>query len=153
MGDISDGLKYKEGNYSVENPFTAVKEWWEDVQQAEELAGTEEYLKEYMQQRKKKAEKKHYLVEGAVLRCTRCTLEPQTPFDKEFRAPAGSDRVVLKTRKNQRARNEMGQRFATLEDSEKFQNIEPFGNCKNPPTVRRKKRQSGWQRNRKSCAH
>jgi len=28
MGDISDGLKYKEGNYSVENPFTAVKEWW-----------------------------------------------------------------------------------------------------------------------------
>lgn len=139
MGDISDGLKYKEGNYSVENPFTAVKEWWEDVQQAEELAGTEEYLKEYMQQRKKKAEKKHYLVEGAVLRCTRCTLEPQTPFDKEFQAPAGSDRVVLKTRKNQRARNEMGQRFATLEDSEKFQNIEPFGNCKNPPDREKEK--------------
>lgn len=131
---VVDTMKEMFANYrSVENPFTAVKEWWEDIQQAEELVGTEGYLKDYMEARKKAAEKKHYLVEGAVLRCTRCTLEPKTPFEKEFQAPTGSDRVVLKTVQNKTAKNKAGQCFATIRDSQKFKNIEPFGNCENPP--------------------
>lgn len=132
MGNGSDSSKYLEGNYS-DNPFKAVKEWWEDEQQARELMDEEEYIKACMQYAKSKREEHHYLVDGSVLTCTRCTMEPDTPIDKEFTAPEGSNEVLLKVTKNQRYHNGAGQYFATVDDSKKFDNIEPFGNCKNTP--------------------
>lgn len=127
-----DNSKYLEGNYS-DNPFKAVKEWWEDEEQARELADAEEYMKAYMEYEKSKREEHHYLVDGAVLKCTRCTMEPKKPFGKEFTAPEGSDKVLLKVTKNKRYFNGAGQCFATIADSKKFDNIQPFGNCDNPP--------------------
>lgn len=132
MANDGDNSKYLEGNYS-DNPFKAVKEWWEDEEQARELADAEEYMKAYMEYEKSKREEYHYLVDGAVLKCTRCTMEPKKPFGKEFTAPEGSDKVILKVTKNKRYLNGAGQYFATIADSKKFDNIQPFGNCDNPP--------------------
>lgn len=135
MGDKSEELKYMEKgySYSTNEPFTAAMEWWGDLKQAQEMLDAEDYMKSYMSQRNQEAEKRHYLVDGAVLTCTRCTLEPQTPFNEEFSAPEGSDKVILKTEQNKTAKNKMEQCFATRDDSKKFINIVPFGNCKNPP--------------------
>lgn len=133
MGNNSDDSKYLEGNYSATNPFKAVKEWWEDTKQAQELQNAEEYMEAYMQYLKDKRNEHHYLVDGSVLTCTRCTTKPQTPIDREFTAPEGSDRVILKVTMQDRYKNDAEQCFATVKDSKKFDNIEPFGNCLNPP--------------------
>lgn len=135
MSDKSEELKYTEEgySYSTNEPFTPAMEWWGDLKQAQEMLDVEDYMRKYMSHRGLEAGKKHYLVDGAVLRCTHCTLEPQTPFNKEFSAPEGSDKVILKTEQNKTAKNKMEQCFATKGDSKKFINISPFGNCKNPP--------------------
>ncbi len=133
MSDNNDGSKYLEGNYSTKNPFKAVKEWWEDTEQAQELQNAEEYMEAYMQYLKDKRDEHHYLVDGSVLTCTRCTMKPQTPLDKEFTAPEGSNEVILKVTMQDRYKNGAEQLFATIKDSKKFDNIEPFGNCLNPP--------------------
>lgn len=133
MGDNNDESKYLEGNYSANNPFKAVKEWWEDTKQAQELENAEEYFEAYMQYLKDKKDEHHYLVDGSVLTCTRCTMKPQTPIDKEFTAPEGSNEVILKVTMQDRYKNAAEQLFATIKDSKKFDNIEPFGNCLNPP--------------------
>lgn len=133
MGDNNDESKYLEGNYSANNPFKAVKEWWEDTKQAQELQNAEEYFEAYMQYLKDKKDEHHYLVDGSVLTCTRCTVKPQTPLDKEFTAPEGSNEVILKVTMQDRYKNAAEQLFATIKDSKKFDNIEPFGNCLNPP--------------------
>lgn len=90
-------------------------------------------MKAYMEYEKSKREEYHYLVDDAVLKCTRCTMEPKKPFGKDFTAPEGSDKVILKVTKNKRYLNGAGQYFATIADSKKFDNIQPFGNCDNPP--------------------
>lgn len=133
MGDNNDESKYLEGNYSANNPFKAVKEWWEDTKQAQELQNAEEYFEAYMQYLKDKKDEHHYLVDGSVLTCIRCTVKPQTPLDKEFTAPEGSNEVILKVTMQDRYKNAAEQLFATIKDSKKFDNIEPFGNCLNPP--------------------
>ena len=132
MGKDSDELKYLEGNYS-DIQLKAVSERWEDEKQARELLDVEEYMKAYLHYVESKRDEHHYLVNDTILTCTRCTKEPKTPIDKEFTAPKGSDEVLLKVTKNQRYHNGAGQYFATVDDSKKFDNIEPFGNCKNPP--------------------
>ena len=132
MGKGSKESKYLEGNYS-QNPIKAIKEYCEDVKQARELLDVEEYMKTYLHYVECAREEHHYLVEDAILTCTRCTTEPVTPIDIEFTAPEGSDEVRLKVTKNKRYFNGAGQYFATVDDGKKDDNIEVFGNCKNPP--------------------
>lgn len=130
---MGDGSKYLEGNYSKTNLFRALKEHSEDLKQSQELENDEEYMTAILQYLKDKREEHHYLVDGAVLRCTCCTMDPQQPLEKWFEAPEGSDEVVLKVTQNKSMVNGAGQYFATIKDSKKFDNIQPFGNCKNPP--------------------
>ena len=132
MGKKQDeSLKYMEGNYS--NIWRLPEEFWEDVQQASEMMDAEEYWKDYMDNEKAAREEHHYLVEGAVLTCTACTMKPVRPFKEEFTAPEGSNERQLKITEERKLLNGAGQRFATVKDRVKWENIEPFGNCKNPP--------------------
>ena len=132
MGKKQDeSLKYMEGNYS--NIWRLPGEFWEDVQQASEMMDAEEYWKDYMDNEKAAREEHHYLVEGAVLTCTACTMKPVRPFKEEFTAPEGSNERQLKITEERKLLNGAGQRFATVKDRVKWENIEPFGNCKNPP--------------------
>lgn len=134
MSDIGEknSKKYLEGNYS-KNIFEAFFQKQEDEKQALELSTIEEYMKDYMKSLKAQREAQHYLVDGAILRCTHCTMEPVTISGLTFTAPMGSDEVVLKVTNNQYFHNDMGQYFATIKDSDAKKNINPFGNCKNPP--------------------
>lgn len=74
----------------------------------------------------------HYLVDGALLTCTSCTLEPVKGMDKMFSAPPKSNYRTLKVTQNTFYRAH-GQLFATVKDCQKFDNITPFGNCNNRP--------------------
>ena len=132
MGKKQDeSLKYMEGNYS--NIWRLPEEFWEDVQQASEMMDAEEYWKDYMDNEKAAREEHHYLVEGALLTCTACTMKPVRPFKEEFTAPEGSSERQLRITEERKLLNGAGQRFATVKDRVKWENIEPFGNCKNPP--------------------
>lgn len=137
---MADGTKYLEGNYSTSNPFAAITEWAEDLKQAQELDKAEAYMEDYMQKRKKQSSEHHYLVDGAVLTCTCCTIKPQKPNRKSFTAPADCKEVLLKTTQNSTAKNSEEQCFATIKDCKKFENIKPFGNCKNPPDREKEKK-------------
>lgn len=128
---IKDNHKYLEGNYS-DNAYEAYLQQLEDSQQAHELSIAEEYMKAYLQGLKSQRKEHHYLVDGAILTCTHCTMEPKTPFSKTFTAPAGSDQVILKVTSHTSYKNDAGQIFATTKDCSK-DNISAFGNCKNPP--------------------
>ena len=97
------------------------------------MMDAEEYWKDYMDNEKAAREEHHYLVEGAVLTCTACTMKPVRPFKEEFTAPEGSNERQLKITEERKLLNGAGQRFATVKDRVKWENIEPFGNCKNPP--------------------
>ncbi len=129
---MSDEKKYMEGNYSS-NIFTAIGEWWEDVKQANEIANTVTYFEEYMAYLKEKEEEHHYLVDGAILTCTKCKGEPDEFNGQSFCVPEGITERVLKVTQNSTAINGAGQSFATLNDSKKNVNIFSFGNCQNPP--------------------
>ncbi|MBO5055726.1 MAG: hypothetical protein J6C64_05140 [Lachnospiraceae bacterium] len=131
--DDSDNLKYLEENYCEGNAFIGLSEWWKDLKQAKELDKAENYLEIYMEYLKDKRTEHHYLVDGAILTCTRCTLDVQKLNDKEFTAPEGSNETILKVTKNTKYLNGAEQYFATIKDCGKFENIEPFGNCLNPP--------------------
>lgn len=137
---MGDGSKYLEGNYSISNPFTAVGEMFEDLKQAQELENLEDNMTAYMQYLKDMREEHHYLVDGAILRCTNCTMEPQTPLKEVFEAPEGSNEVILKVTQNSTAKNGAEQCFATIKDSKKFYNVVPFGNCLNPPDREKEKK-------------
>ncbi len=137
---MGDGSKYLEGNYSISNPFTAVGEMFEDLKQAQELENLEDNMTAYMQYLKDMRKEHHYLVDGAILRCTNCTMEPQTPLKEVFEAPEGSNEVILKVTQNSTAKNGAEQCFATIKDSKKFYNVVPFGNCLNPPDREKEKK-------------
>ncbi len=126
-----DSLKYMEGNYS--NIWRLPGEFLADAKQASEMMDAEEYWKGYMESEKKAREEHHYLVEDAVLTCTACTMKPVRPFKEEFTAPEGSNERQLKIKEERSFVNGSGQRFATVKDRIKGENIQPFGNCKNPP--------------------
>lgn len=91
------------------------------------------YLEAYQQRQKKQRGEYHYLVDGAILGCTGCTMDPVTPFDKTFYAPAGSDEVILKVTSNTTQTNKAGQIFATTIDCGDDNINVFFGNCKIPP--------------------
>lgn len=135
MAKVSDDSKYLEGNYS-DGFFKSYGEKVEDSLQAHDLNVAEEYMGACMRELKKMAKEHHYLVDGAVLTCTHCTMEPQDVIKdktKLFTAPEGSTEVILKVTSNSTYKNGEEQCFATVKDREKFTNIEPFGNCSNPP--------------------
>lgn len=132
MGSKSDEKKYMEGNYSS-NIFIAAGEWWEDVKQANEIVNTVAYFEMYMAYLKAKAEEHHYLVDGAVLTCTRCKGESDDYNGETFCVPEGITERKLKVTQNNTVVNGAGQCFATVNDSKKNVNIFSFGNCKNPP--------------------
>lgn len=130
---MADWTKYLEKNYSDSNAFQAIKEYAEDLMQAQEAGKTEALLEDYMKSLKSKKQEHHYLVDGAVLTCTCCTLKTQKPMRRSFTALPESKEAVLKTTQNSTAKNGEGQCFATIKDSRIYDNIKPFGNCINPP--------------------
>lgn len=132
MSDKNDESKYMENNYSS-NPLVAAEEWWEDAKQAYELSIAEEYLETCMAYWKEQKDEHCYLVDGAVLTCTRCKQEKETINGVDFCVPEGSTQSVLVVTHNNTAKNGADQCFATVADSEKGVNIFSFGNCKNPP--------------------
>lgn len=127
-----DVEKYMEKNYSS-NIFTLIGEEQEDVRQAKKLASDAELWTEFMESLKEQAEEHHYLVDDAILTCTRCSEEPDDSYGESFCVPEGISERKLVVTQNSTAKNGAGQCFATVNDSEKNVNIFPFGNCKNPP--------------------
>ncbi len=147
MGEKSDKSKYMEGNYS-KNPFKAELEYRDDLIQAEQLQMQENYWKSYLNAAEKLRKEHHYLVDGAVLRCSKSTTNPiiitqskgqllkyeectedmlvgeavvlEDPDNMEcFRAPEGKSEVRLKVLQNTAAINGAGQYFATVKDTKK----------------------------------
>ena len=129
---MNDIKKYMEGNYSSDFP-TAVSERLEDIQEASKLVIEAEILETYMACLKKRAEEHHYLVDGAILTCTKCKEEPDEFNGESFCVPEGISKRKLVVTHNSTAINGAGQCFATVDDSEMGDNIFSFGNCKNPP--------------------
>ena len=136
-----------EGNYS-KNPFKAELEYRDDLIQAEQLQMQENYWKSYLNAAEKLRKEHHYLVDGAVLRCSKSTTNPiiitqskgqllkyeectedmlvgeavvlEDPDNMEcFRAPEGKSEVRLKVLQNTAAINGAGQYFATVKDTKK----------------------------------
>ncbi len=147
MGEKNDKSKYMEGNYS-KNPFKAELEYRDDLIQAEQLQMQENYWKSYLNAAEKLRKEHHYLVDGAVLRCSKSTTNPiiitqskgqllkyeectedmlvgeavvlEDPDNMEcFRAPEGKSEVRLKVLQNTAAINGAGQYFATVKDTKK----------------------------------
>lgn len=73
MGEKNDKSKYMEGNYS-KNPFKAELEYRDDLTQAEQLQ--EYYWESYLNVAEKLRKEHYYLVDGAVLRCSKNTTNP-----------------------------------------------------------------------------
>ncbi len=147
MGEKNDKSKYMEGNYS-KDPFKAELEYRDDLIQAEQLQMEENYWKSYLNAAEKLRKEHHYLVDGAVLRCSKSTTNPiiitqskgqllkyeectddmlvgeavvlEDPDNMEcFRAPEGKSEVRLKVLQNTAAINGAGQYFATVKDTKK----------------------------------
>lgn len=137
-----------EGNYS-KNPFKAELEYRDDLIQAGQLQMQEYYWESYLNAAEKLRKEHHYLVDGAVLRCSKSTTNPiiitqskgqllkyeectedmligeggvvlEDPDNMEcFRAPEGKSEVRLKVLQNTATKNGAGQYFATVKDTKK----------------------------------